>query len=139
MRSSQVAADAGVNLQTLRYYERRGLLEAPERSESGYRAYDAEAVRTVRFVKHAQALGFSLAEIATLLDLAAGGPESCEVAKAMASDKLAQLEAKIANLLAMRDSLQQLAATCDRARGRRVCPLLDAISADDANGRSDHG
>ena len=74
MRSAQVAAEAGVNLQTLRYYERRGLLPEPPRLESGYRAYHPNAVRTVRFVKTAQRLGFTLEEIESLLDLAAGGP-----------------------------------------------------------------
>lgn len=139
MRSSQVASEAGVNVQTLRYYERRGLLTAPERSDSGYRAYEPKAVRTVLFVKRAQHLGFSLEEITTLLDLAAGGPESCDAAKALAAEKLAELEDKIAHLVAMRDSLRQLAATCDRARDRRLCPLLDAIDNDASEGGPDHG
>lgn len=83
-------------MQTLRYYERRGLLPAPARLGSGYRSYDPAAVRTVRFVKRAQRLGFSLVEIDALLDLAAGGPASCDAARAMADEKLAQLEQKIA-------------------------------------------
>jgi Hg(II)-responsive transcriptional regulator len=127
MRSSQVAAEAGVNVQTLRYYERRGLLPEPDRLESGYRSYGAEAVSTVRFVKSAQQLGFTLEEINSLLDLAAGGPDSCDAAKTLAGEKLAQLEHKIAHLAAMRDSLRQLVATCGRSRSRRVCPLLDAL------------
>lgn len=131
MRSSQVAAEAGVNVQTLRYYERRGLLPEPERSDSGYRAYPTQAVRTVRFVKGAQQLGFSLEEIESLLDLAAGGPESCDAAKSLAEEKLAQLEQKIASLTAMRDSLRQLVATCRRSRDRRVCPIFDAIETRD--------
>jgi Hg(II)-responsive transcriptional regulator len=129
MRSSQAAAQAGVNVQTLRYYERCGLLPEPARLDSGYRSYGIEAVRTVRFVKRAQQLGFSLEEIGSLLDLAAGGPDSCDAARSIATEKLAQLERKITDLCAMRDSLRQLAATCDRDRGRRVCPLLDAIAA----------
>lgn len=127
MRSSQVAAKAGVNVQTHRYYERRGLLREPDRTDSGYRAYGDDAVRTVRFVKGAQQLGFSLEEIDTLLQLAAGGPDSCDAARELATDKLAHLEAKIASLGAMRDSLRQLVATCGRTRSRRDCPLLDAI------------
>ncbi|MGH9206926.1 MAG: MerR family transcriptional regulator [Acidimicrobiales bacterium] len=130
MRSSQLAAQAGVNVQTLRYYERRGLLPAPERSVSGYRSYDTQAVRTVRFVKRAQQLGFSLEEIDSLLELAAGGPASCDAAKTVATEKLAQLEEKIASLLSMRDSLRQLVATCDRSPNKRECPLLDAIEDD---------
>jgi Hg(II)-responsive transcriptional regulator len=133
MRTSQVAARAGVNVQTLRYYERRGLLPEPARLGSGYRSYDPGAVRTVRFVKRAQQLGFSLGEIDALLDLAAGGPASCDAAKAMAGEKLAQLEQKIADLRAMAESLRQLVATCDRSRSNRVCPLLAAIG-DEAGG-----
>jgi Hg(II)-responsive transcriptional regulator len=134
MRSSQVAARAGVNVQTLRYYERRGLLREPDRSESGYRSYDDHAVRTVRFVKCAQQLGFSLEEIDSLLHLAAGGPDSCDAAKILATEKLAQLDDKIAQLAAMRDSLRQLVATCERAPDQRDCPLLDALDSDTEEG-----
>ena len=132
MRSSEVASKAGVNVQTLRYYERRGILPEPTRSDAGYRAYDAQAVRTVRFVKGAQQLGFSLEEIDSLLELAAGGPRNCHAAKVMAADKIAQLEAKIASLSAMADSLRQLVATCDRSPSKRECPLLEAISDETA-------
>jgi MerR family transcriptional regulator, mercuric resistance operon regulatory protein len=135
MRSSQVAAQAGVNIQTLRYYERRGLLPEPSRSGSGYRAYDAQAVRTVCFVKRAQQLGFSLEDIDGLLKLAAGGPASCDAARALATEKVAELEAKIASLSAMRNSLRQLVVTCDRTPNERDCPLLEAIEyADESVG-----
>jgi Hg(II)-responsive transcriptional regulator len=127
VRSSQLASQAGVNVQTLRYYERRGLLPEPERSESGYRAYDGEAIRTVRFVKRAQQLGFSLEEIGSLLHLAAGRPHSCDAAQTLAAERLDQLEQKIADLTAMRDSLRQLVATCHRSPNKRLCPLLEAI------------
>jgi DNA-binding transcriptional MerR regulator len=127
MRSSQVAAQSGVGVQTLRYYERRGLLPKPRRSLAGYRSYDGEAVRLVRFVRHAQKLGFSLDEIGSLLSLAAGGPDSCTAARALAKEKAAELQEKIASLTAMRDSLEALILTCARRRDRRVCPLLDAI------------
>ena len=96
MRTSQVAEQAGVNVQTLRYYERRGLLPEPPRGESGYRVYDVDAVRRVRFIKLADA-------------------------------KLAELDERIADLRAMRDSLRRLAATCARPRAERECPLLHSI------------
>ena len=131
MRSAEVAAEAGVNLQTLRYYERRGLLPAPPRLESGYRAYHPNAVRTVRFVKTAQRLGFTLEEIESLLDLAAGGPANCEATQALATQKVAELERRIQNLAAMRESLLQLVATCERPKARRYCPLLDAMDHED--------
>jgi Hg(II)-responsive transcriptional regulator len=134
MRSSQLAAEAGVNVQTLRYYERRGLLPEPDRLDSGYRSYGTDAVRTVRFVKRAQQLGFSLEEIDTLLDLAAGGPDNCDTAKALATEKLAQLEHKIASLSAMRESLAKLTDTCTRPRAERACPLLHAIETEAEQG-----
>lgn len=127
MRSSEVAAQAGVNVQTLRYYERRGLLPEPERLQSGYRSYGPESVRVIRFIKGAQSLGFTLKETDELLELAAGGPEGCDTARELATEKLTQLENKIANLSAMRDSLRQLVNTCERSRSRRVCPLVDAL------------
>jgi MerR family transcriptional regulator, mercuric resistance operon regulatory protein len=131
MRSSEVAAEAGVNIQTLRYYERRGLLPEPERSDSGYRAYDARAVRIVRFVKRAQQLGFSLEDIDGLLALAAGGPASCDAARSVATEKITELDAKISSLNAMRDCLRQLVATCDRTPNKRECPLLEVIEDPD--------
>ena len=73
MRTGQIANQAGVNVQTLRYYERRGLLQAPARRDSGYREYPSDAIRIVRFVKRAQELGFTLSEVEILLGLAAGG------------------------------------------------------------------
>jgi len=119
-----------VNVQTLRYYERRGLLREPERSESGYRAWEAEAVRTVRFVKRAQGLGFTLREIEALLELAAGGPESCDAARALAIEKLSELDTKVVSLEAMRDSLLQLVESCSRPRSERDCPLLETLVAE---------
>lgn len=131
MRTSQVALRAGVNPQTLRYYERRGLLPEPARLESGYRSYDSRSVATIRFVKRAQALGFTLTEIEALLHLAAGGPESCEGAHAMASQKIGELDAKIASLQAMRLSLQRLAATCELPPAQRECPIIESLAEDE--------
>lgn len=127
MRTSEVAGRAGVNIQTLRYYERRGLLPDPPRSGAGYRAYPSETVGVVRFVKRAQRLGFTLDEVRQLLELAAGGPEGCDAARDVAESRLADLEAKIADLVRMRDSLRQLVTTCALPRRDRECPLLEAI------------
>jgi Hg(II)-responsive transcriptional regulator len=137
MKSGQVAEAAGVNVETLRYYERRGLLREPPRLPSGYRAYGADAVQVVRFVRRAQELGFTLAEVETLLQLADGGPERCEAAQALAAERLAELERKIASLRALRDSLRRLVATCARPRGERECPLIQSIS-ESATQRVDH-
>ena len=127
MRTGEVADQANVNLQTLRYYERRGLLPEPPRRESGYRAYGPEAVRIVRFIKRAQELGFTLDEVESLLELADGGPESCVAARELALHRMAELERRIADLNAMHRSLRRLVATCARPRAERECPLLRSI------------
>ncbi|MHA4854885.1 MerR family transcriptional regulator [Rhodococcus sp. MSC1_016] len=127
MRSSEVAAVTGVNVQTLRYYEHRGLLAPPPRSPAGYRAYSADAVAVVRFVKRAQGHGFSLDQIEDLLHLAEGGPEDCDTARELADAKLAQLAEKIADLQRMQRSLADLVATCERPRTDRCCPLLHTL------------
>jgi MerR family transcriptional regulator, mercuric resistance operon regulatory protein len=128
MRSGQVAEEAGVNIQTLRYYERRGLLARPRRLDSGYRAYAPETVDSVRFIKRAQELGFALSEIETLLDLSRGGPRDCDQALVLANGKIAELDRKIASLQAMRDSLGRLVATCQLPRKERECPIIQSIS-----------
>lgn len=127
MRTSEVAAAANVNPQTLRYYERRGLLPEPERRLSGYRDYRPDAVRTIRFIKRAQDLGFTLADIEELLHLADGGPDSCDGVKTMATAKINDLEQRIADLRSMRDGLARLVETCEEPRAQRECPLLLAI------------
>ncbi|MGH7765391.1 MAG: MerR family transcriptional regulator [Candidatus Dormibacteraceae bacterium] len=127
MRTGQVAKKAGVNIQTLRYYERRGLLAPPERLVSGYRLYAPETVDSVRFIKRAQELGFALSEIETLLELSTGGPDDCDRAHTLALAKISELDRKIASLRAMRDSIQRLAATCQLPREERDCPLVRAL------------
>lgn len=130
-----MAAQAAVGVETLRYYERRGLLAEPNRSVSGYRSWPPEAVRVVRFVKRAQEVGFTLADIEELLHLAEGGPESCDAVRETAQQRLADLEHRIADLTAMRDALARLAATCDRSPQERECPLLQSLEAECEGGR----
>lgn len=113
MRTGELAEQAGVHVETLRYYERRGLLEAPERSPSGYRSYSAVAVRVARFVKRAQEVGFTFDDVAELLDLADGGAESCDVARTTAASRLKDLDQRIADLTAMRGALASLVQTCE--------------------------
>jgi Hg(II)-responsive transcriptional regulator len=127
MRIGEVATRAGVNVETLRYYERRGLLSEPTRQASGYRAYDEEAVRVVRFIKRAQELGFTLAEVEGLLRLADGGPESCREVRALATVKIEDMDRRIATLQAMKRSLVALVQTCNRRGKNRECPLIEAI------------
>lgn len=127
MRTSEAAAQAAVGVETLRYYERRGLLAEPERSGAGYRSWSPDAVRAVRFIKRAQEVGFSLTDVEELLHLAEGGPGSCEMVRAMARQRLSDLQRRIADVEAMRDALARLVATCERPPGQRECPLLDAL------------
>jgi Hg(II)-responsive transcriptional regulator len=129
MRTGEVAAEAGVNLQTLRYYERRGLLPKPSRTPAGYRVYSPDAVRLIRFVKRAQELGFTLHEIEELLRLRDTGSESCSEVSAAARAKLDDIEARISSLHAMRRALRILLACCARNSAARSCPILEALDA----------
>ncbi|HEU4541275.1 MAG TPA: MerR family transcriptional regulator [Jiangellaceae bacterium] len=117
MRSGQVAAAAGVNLQTLRYYERRGLLPEPDRTLGGHRAYPEDAVTTVRVIKAAQRLGFTLAEVAELLDAGRhqhGQADADASLQRRARTKLVEVEERIADLEVIRETLRAaLAAGCD--------------------------
>lgn len=127
MRTSELARRAGVNAETLRYYERRGLLDEPPRSAGGYRDYPAAAVELLRFVRRAQELGFSLDEVEELLHLTIGGPDGCDAARALAEQRAADLQRRVRDLQRMHDSLTELIATCELPRGDRRCALLDAI------------
>lgn len=129
LRAGQVAAAAGVNLQTLRYYERRGLLEEPGRTLGGHRVYPEEAVTLLRVIKTAQRLGFTLAEVADLLETGSHHhrrrPDAGLHARAMG--KLAEVEQKIIDLTIIRDTLREAVdAGCDdliACAGSPCCPL----------------
>lgn len=126
MRIGDVAALAGVHRETLRYYERRGLLPDPGRRASGYRDYTAEAVLLVRFIRRAEHLGFDLDDVEVLLALADGGPEEASVTRRLTDEKIAQLDDKIACLCAMRTALRQFIATCRLPPRQRCCPLVSS-------------
>lgn len=128
MLKNEVARLAGVNNETLRFYERKGLLKAPERTAAGYRTYDAEAVRAVRFIKRAQDLGFTLAEVKGLLELSAHKQTDCNAAQTLGSQKLSEVDQKIKDLQAIRTALEQLLANCHSSGHKQDCPFLEAIS-----------
>jgi DNA-binding transcriptional MerR regulator len=114
LRSGQVAAAAGVNRQTLRYYERRGLLAEPERTLGGHRVYPPEAVTVLRVIKAAQRLGFTLAEVTELLDAGRHRHRPDAGLRSRARAKLADVEAKIADLTVIAGTLRAaLNAGCD--------------------------
>jgi MerR family mercuric resistance operon transcriptional regulator len=131
----QVARRAGVNVQTLRYYERTGLLPEPPRGPSGYRLYPPETVDLIRFVKRAQELGFTLREIQELLalrDPAARGP--CEEVRRLAEEKIAAIGEKIERLASMRSALEKLVRSCRRRSGPQPCPIIEALTQPPAPG-----
>lgn len=124
LRISELARAGGVGVETVRYYQRKGLLVAPDGTASGGRHYGSEDVRRLRYVRRAQAAGFSLAEIATLIDL--DRTDDRPRARAMARERLAALEAQIAQLEEARASLAQLAKDCAKG-GAGPCPILAAF------------
>ena len=123
---SEAAALAGVNVQTIRYYERRGLLPPPVRRPSGYRELPDEAVRVVRFIKRAQDLGFTLDEVGELLRLRRSRDRG--KARAVANRRLKQIEQKLTELSAMREALTHLVHTC-REGATPDCPILEALES----------
>jgi Hg(II)-responsive transcriptional regulator len=128
---SQVAAAADVNPQTIRYYERRGLFAAPQRTASGYRQYTDEAVSRLRFIKHAQDLGFSLKEIQELLGLRVQSPSTCERVSRRTRQKIELVEQRIRDLQRIKRTLERLAAACAARRPTDDCPILAALEKHD--------
>jgi MerR family copper efflux transcriptional regulator len=126
-----VAEQANVHIETLRYYERRGLVARPLRSLSHYRLYPQDAVRRVRFIKHAQELGFTLKEIKELLSLRAAPKTRCADVRERAEAKMKDIEEKIRALQAMKKALAKLVAECAGRGPVTDCPILDALDAED--------
>jgi MerR family copper efflux transcriptional regulator len=131
-----VAKQAHVGIETLRYYERMGLVASPPRSESHYRLYPQETVRRVRFIKRAQELGFSLREITELLALQATPETPCADIRTRALDKITAIEEKIRALHAMKHVLAQLVAECSGQGEVTDCPILASLDTDE---RKDDG
>src|SRR5262249_53758730 len=125
----KLARQAGVSVQTIRYYERRGLILEPPRSSSGYRLYDTGAIKRLAFVRKAQLLGFSLDEVDELLSLRTRPGTSCADIRQRAHQKSNTVDQKISELTRMRGALSTLAARC-RGRGpTSECPILEAFEA----------
>jgi DNA-binding transcriptional MerR regulator len=110
--TAEAAKRGGVGVETIRYYERHGLMPRAPRTHSGYRIFTEDAVTRLRFIKHAQELGFSLKEIKELLNLRIRPRSSCADVRRSAEAKIAEVEEKIRHLEAMRDALRQLARGC---------------------------
>ena len=129
----QLATQTGVNVQTVRYYERRGIVIPPARSRSGYRIYGDDDVRRIRFIKQAQELGFSLDEIADLLTLRVEKRRSCAAVERRARLRIADVQRKIQDLRRIQRVLEHLASACSSEEPTGGCPILDALEAPVAN------
>lgn len=128
LRIGRLAQESGVHVETIRYYQRTGLLREPEKPRSGFRLYPAETVRQVRFIKRAQALGFTLKEIRHLLALEES--RACAATQAMAVQKLAVLEEKLAGMLRLRKALVRLVRACAASSDDASCPIIHRLADD---------
>lgn len=131
LKIGAVAQQAGVNLQTIHYYERRGLLPKPPRTESNYRAYPEDAVLRARFIRRAQELGFTLKEIKELLSLRAAPRARCADVRQRAETKVRDIDDKVRTLQAMRKALTELIGECSGKGRVSECPILDALDSED--------
>ena len=127
MRIGQVAAQGQVSIQTLRYYERRGLFPPLERRHSGYRVYGPQAVRRLRFIKRAQDLGFTLDEIADLLAYSGDPAKSCRDVEHHAATTLERIDGKLRDLRRMRRALGHYVTACRHRQKIEECPLLKSL------------
>ena len=125
MRIGKLAREAAVNVETIRYYQRRKLIDEPPKPLSGYRRYGQESVSRIRFIKRAQQLGFTLTEIGELLDL---GDGCCVDVRLVAEQKRARVQAQIDDLLAIRAALDDLIVACQDSESTPRCALIEALS-----------
>lgn len=122
----RLAASAEVNVETVRYYQRRGLLREPTRPMGSVRRYSSDDVKRIRFVKRAQQLGFTLEEVANLLKLEDG--RNCRETERLAQQKLVTVQARIADLHRLRKTLQELIGRCGVGRGKIACPIIKSLT-----------
>lgn len=131
MTIGKLAKQCGVGVETIRFYEREGLISQPERKPSGYRLYPREAVDQVHFILQSKDLGFSLKEIRELLNLRLDGKQACEEVRSLAEAKVAEIEKKIALLQRMETTLGELVVACNSNKKTESCPILRAIEKED--------
>ena len=124
----KLAESAGVNIETIRYYQRRGLLVEPIKPLGSHRRYSADEAKRVRFIKRARALGFTVDEVGALLTLDAAC--ACNETRMLAVRKLGLIEQKMADLAAMRQALGGLVLQCDAGDGHTTCPIIDVLAGE---------
>ena len=131
MKIGELAKRCGVGIDAVRFYERQGLLPQAQRIASGYRVYGADDVKRLQFVRRAKALGFALAEIGDLLALSDHRDDDMATLKSVATEKLADVEAKLSKLNRIRDALETLVTSCPGHGALAQCPILNALSEDE--------
>ena len=129
LKTAQLAHEGGVNVETIRYYERQGLLPKPPRTPSGYRVFSDEAVARLRFIKRSQELGFSLKEVKELLTLRVRVGSSCADVRRRAEAKIVDVDEKICHLLEIKKALQRLTDTCSGRGPISTCTILQILNA----------
>jgi MerR family mercuric resistance operon transcriptional regulator len=134
MTVGQVARQGGVGVETVRFYEKNGLLEEPTRRASGYREYDEETVNRLRFIQRAKELGFTLSEIKELFSLRCS-ERPCNDVRERAEAKVAEIEAKVALLLRMKEVLGRLASSCCEKGHDNRCPILEVLDGHEIAGK----
>ena len=127
MSIGQVAHRAGIGVETVRFYERRGLIDEPPRSAAGYREYPEAIVSRIRFIKRAKELGFTLKEIKELLSLRLDPTTTCAEVRSRAEAKIADIEARVRSLRKMKKALVKLTAACSGRGTSSECPILEAL------------
>jgi DNA-binding transcriptional MerR regulator len=142
LRAGELAKAAGVSTDTLRHYERKGVLAAPRRSPNGYREYPAEALERVRLVRRALAIGFTLDELARILKVRDRGGAPCSEVRALAAERLSDVETRLSELTSLRDELHLILKDWDsrlagRAGGERAS-LLEALVANGSSNGKEH-
>ncbi len=128
MTIGRLAIESSTDAQTIRYYERLGLLPRPMRTESNYRVYDEGAITRLMFIRRAKEIGFSLNDIKVLLDMSDGKQRRCSDVRAFAASRLAKIRVQIADLHAMEKTLSNLVDQCARSDRITKCPILETLS-----------
>ena len=127
LQIGQVARESRVGVETIRFYENRGLIALPGRNQSGYRQYPESVIKQIQFIQHAKSLGFSLREVGELMRLKDKRDSSCSLIKQTALAKIADIQQKIDSLESMKMALQPLVAQCKASDSIDHCPILGAL------------
>ncbi len=133
IKTGELSREAGVNKETLRFYERKGLIKAPKRTDTGYRLFTQADIERVKFIKNAQKLGFSLNEISELLAIADGEVVRCDEVRKIAEEKLLYIREQIKSLYQLEQVLTELILQCKKADKINCCPIIESISKGENN------